>query len=101
MCSACGFPAAPGHWTDAGAATTPDRLRGRLRRAQVLKRVLRAYGLTAHDGMQVSGIQVSTLSGSHEIVRNLEELWPAAERLAGGHIDPLDARFIGAAGGGD
>ena len=33
MCSACGFPAAPGHWTEAGAATTLERLRGRLRRA--------------------------------------------------------------------
>ena len=27
MCSACGFPAAPGHWTDAGAQTPGDRLR--------------------------------------------------------------------------
>jgi len=38
MCSACGFPAAPGHWTEAGAATTLERLRGRLRRAQVLQK---------------------------------------------------------------
>ena len=31
MCSACGFPAAPGHWTEAGANTAPDRLRARFR----------------------------------------------------------------------
>ena len=95
MCSACGFPAAPGHWTEAGAATAPDRLRARFRRAQVLQSVLPAYGLTAHEDTQVTGIQVSTLSGSHAIVRDLSEVWATAERLAGGPVDPLDARFIG------
>jgi hypothetical protein len=95
MCSACGFPAAPGHWTEAGAATPTDRLRARFRRAQVLQAVLPAYGLTAHDGLQVPGIQVSTLSGSHAIVRDLDEVWATAERLAGSAVDPLDPRFIG------
>ena len=95
MCSSCGFPAAPGHWTEAGAATGPDRLRARFRRAQVLQPVLRAYGLTVHDGGLVPGIQISTLSGSQSIVGNLEELWAEAERLTGSFIDPLDQRFIG------
>ena len=98
MCASCGFPAAPGHWTEAGAATAPDRLRARFRRAEVLKSVLPAYGLTAHDGAQVPGIQLSTLSGSHALVRDLEEVWVAAEKLSGGPVDPLDPRFIG---GGD
>ncbi|WP_343713445.1 hypothetical protein [Inquilinus sp.] len=98
MCSGCGFPAAPGHWTEAGAATAPDRLRARFRRAEVLKPVLRAYGLTAHDGGLVPGIQISTLSGHEVLVRDLEELWAAAERMAGRPVDPLDPRFIG---GGD
>lgn len=96
MCSACGFPLAPGHWTEAGAATAPDRLRARFRRAQVLQSVLRPYGLTAHDGMQVPGIQVSTQSGRHALVRDLDEVWATAERLTGNPIDPLDPRFIGA-----
>jgi hypothetical protein len=95
MCSACGFPAAPGHWTEAGAVTAPDRLRARFRRGQVLRSILPAYGLTANDGMQVDGIQVSTHSGSHAIVRDLEEVWTTAERLSGRAIDPLDPRFIG------
>lgn len=95
MCSACGFPAAPGHWTEAGAATAPDRLRARFRRAQVLRSILPAYGLTAHDGAQVPGIQVSTLSGDQVIARDLEEVWVTAERLAGRPVDPLDPRFIG------
>jgi len=95
MCSACGFPAAPGHWTEAGAADAPDRLRARFRRAQVLQSVLAAYGLTAHDGAQVPGIQISTLSGDHTIARDLAEVWVTVERLAGRAIDPLDPRFIG------
>ena len=95
MCSACGFPRAPGHWTEAGAATAPDRLRARLRRAQVLQSILPAYGLTAHDGLQVPGLQVSTRSGQHALVRDLDEVWATAERLTGKPVDPLDPRFIG------
>ena len=95
MCSSCGFPAAPGHWTEAGSATAPDRLRARFRRAQVLQSVLPPYGLTAHDGAQVPGIQIGTLSGNHMIVRDLEEVWAVVERLSGKPIDPLDSRFLG------
>lgn len=98
MCSSCGYPAAPGHWTEAGAANLPDRLRARLRRAQVLQVVLPAYGLTAYDGAQVPGVQISTLSGDHTIARDLSEVWATAERLVGGPIDPLDPRFIGGTG---
>ncbi len=95
MCSSCGYPAAPGHWTEAGASDLPDRLRARLRRAQVLQGILPAYGLAAYDGTQVPGIQISTLSGDHTIVRDLTEVWATAERLTGCPIDPLDPRFIG------
>ena len=95
MCSACGFPAAPGHWTEAGAATAHDRLRGRMRRAQVLQTVLPLYGLKAFDGGEVPGIQISTLSGSQSILRNLDEVWALAEKVSGGPVDPLDPRFIG------
>ena len=98
MCANCGFPAAPGHWTEAGAATVPDRLRERFRRAQVLQCVLRPHGLTAHDGGLVPGIQVSTLSGNQSIVLTLEDVWPLAQQLTGHAIDPLDPRFTGGAG---
>ncbi len=97
MCSACGFPAAPGHWTEAGAADAPERLRARFRRAQVLQSVLPAYGLTAHDGALVPGIQISTLTGDQTIARDLAEVWATAERLCGCPIDPLDRRFTGGA----
>lgn len=99
MCSACGFPAAPGHWTEAGAASPHDRLRARFRRAALLQALLKPYGLTAHDGGQVPGIQLSTLSGAQTILPDLQALWAEAERLAGAPIDPLDPRFLDGADG--
>ncbi len=95
MCSACGFPAAPGHWTEAGSPTPHDRVRAKFRRAQVLQNVLPSYGLKAFDGGVIPGIQISTLSGSETIVRDLDEVWALAEKLSGGPVDPLDPRFIG------
>ncbi len=95
MCSACGFPAAPGHWTEAGAPTAHDRLRAKFRRAQVLQKVLPSYGLKVFEGGEIPGIQVSTLSGSQAILRDLDEVWAMAEKVSGGPVDPLDPRFIG------
>jgi hypothetical protein len=94
MCNACGNPAVPGHWTDAGAATAGDRLRARFQRAALLNKVLRPYGLSAHDGGIVPGIQLSTLSGSTVIVPDLGFLWVEAERILGRPIDPLDPAFL-------
>jgi hypothetical protein len=95
MCSACGYPAAPGHWTEAGAATTSDRLRSRFRRAEVLQKVLSAYGLKAHDGGLVPGIQISNQFGNQMIARDLADVWITAEQWTGTAIDPLDPRFTG------
>lgn len=90
MCSACGYPAAPGHWTEAGAATPHDRLRERFRRVQVLKAVLKGSGITAHDGGVIPGIQVISLSGAQTIVPDLEAVWREVEKLRGRPLDPLD-----------
>ena len=94
MCSACGYPAAPGHWTEAGAANVGERLRARFRRAQILQRVLGAHGLQAHDGGLIPGIQLSTLTGEQVIVRDLAEVWIEAERMSGKVIDPLAPCFV-------
>jgi hypothetical protein len=94
MCSACGYPAAPGHWTEAGAANISDRLRSRFRRAEVLQKVLSAYGLKAHDCGLVPGIQISNQFGNQAIARDLAEVWVTAEQWTGRAIDPLDSRFL-------
>lgn len=89
MCRACGNPAAPGHWTDALALTPGDRLCARFHRAALLNAVLRPYGLTAHDGGLVPGIQIGTLSGAYAIVPDLGALWAEVERLRGKPMDPV------------
>src|SRR3712207_2909827 len=100
MCGTCGFPAAPGHWTEAGLGATPHhRLRARMRRAQVLQSVLPAYGLKVSDDVQTPGITLGTLTGSKVIVATLAELWPAAEAMGDRPVDPLDPRFTGASAG--
>ncbi|MCU0825966.1 MAG: hypothetical protein MUE52_00820 [Tabrizicola sp.] len=58
-------------------------------RAEVLARVLRHYGLTAHDDGVGEGFTLSTLTGASVIVTDPAQLWPTVERLAGRPYDPL------------
>jgi hypothetical protein len=95
MCSACGYPAAPGHWTEAGTANVGDQLRARFRRVQILIRVLSHYGLKTRDGGLVPGIQISTQAGEESNVRDLAEVWVEAERMTGRAFDPLAPCFVG------
>lgn len=95
MCNACGFPTAPGHWTDAGADTPGDRLRMQYRRAQVLKKILSSYGLSASVDGQIPGIQLSSFTGGQKNLRDLEAVWVEAARQIGKPLDPLDPRFTG------
>ena len=88
MCNACGFPARPGHWTDAGLTTPHDRIRARFTRAALLQRVLKPYGLTAHDD-GLTGLRLATLSGASIMVDGLDDLWTKAATLAGRPIDVL------------
>ncbi|NJM81572.1 MAG: hypothetical protein HC844_02975 [Tabrizicola sp.] len=94
MCNACGYPAAPGPWTEAGAATPGDRLRTRFHRVAVLNRILRPYGLSADDGGWVPGLQLGRLTGERVLVGDLGALWQEAERFLGHPIDPLDPRYL-------
>jgi hypothetical protein len=93
MCNACGFPTAPGHWTDAGADTPGDRLRMQFRRAQVLKKILSGSGLTANVDGHIPGLQLASLTGGSVILRDLEALWVEVERQTGRPLDPLAPEF--------
>jgi len=94
MCSACGFPAAPGHWTDAGAQTPGDRLRLRFARLEAVNRLLAAYGLKAWDDGVTPGLQLFAPGGQRELVPDLASLWNVAERMAGQPVDPLSDRAL-------
>ena len=95
MCSACGFPSLPGHWTDAGALHAGSRLRLRFTRLAIINRLLAPYRLTAHDDGATPGLQLMAPGGERVLVADLEALWTEAARLAGAPIDPLSARALG------
>jgi hypothetical protein len=94
MCSACGFPAAPGHWTDAGAQSHGDRLRLRFQRVGTVNRLLKPYGLKAYDDGVTPGLQLFAPGGQRELVPDLDALWAAAARMVGTPVDPLSPRAL-------
>lgn len=94
MCSACGFPAAPGHWTEAGAADPGARLRLRFARLAAVNRLLASWGLRAHDDGATPGLQLYAPGGGCELVPDLDALWAAAARIAGAPVDPLAPRAL-------
>ena len=94
MCNACGFPAAPGHWTDAGSVSAGDRLRLRFARLAVVNRLLAPYGLSARDDGATPGLQLFAPGGEWVLVPDLDALWREASRLARGPVDPMSDRAL-------
>ena len=94
MCNACGNPAAPGHWTEAGAQTGGIRLRAMFHRVSILKRVLKPYGFSVYADGVIPQIQLICPGGARVMVDNLTELWAEVERRQGFAIDPLTTHAV-------
>ena len=117
MCVLCGEFVSQVHWTErhledrarAGGPTKAwggyhrARRRDRLHRAKVANEVLRHYGLKVSDWAG-SKYLLRDKKGRSELVQDLGSLWPAAQKLAGRPLDPLDpalhAALHGAPSGG-
>ncbi|OVE86862.1 hypothetical protein B7W89_24605 [Agrobacterium tumefaciens] len=101
MCSLCGVLGGNEHWADAVArpgvytrtAERIDRRRERARRVVIANRILKHFALTISDWQGTSYV-LSTRTGKTEIIEDLGHLWPAAERLVGRQIDPLDDTLL-------
>ena len=89
MCSACGFPPAVGHWTDAGGATPHERLKIRFARVNLIIKLLKPLGLTATDAGTSPGIQLSNGMGKTIICPTIEDVWMQVEIFTGKSYDPL------------
>jgi hypothetical protein len=99
------------HWTDRhledrARAVAPgsdpieyqrDRRRERAHRVALTREILRHYGLKLDD-WGGSKYVLRDGKGRSEIVQDLGSLWPAAERLAGRTLDPLEPVLIEALG---
>ncbi len=96
MCGLCGALGIEGDWTDVAAVPLPGArtIRAqRLERVQVVNMVLKQFSLVLAD-WEGAKYQLSTRTGSTEIVDNLAQVWQAAERLLGRTCDPLDPVLI-------
>lgn len=89
MCSACGFPPAVGHWTDAGGATPHERHKIRFARVNLINKLLKPLGLTATDAGTSPGIQLSNGMGKTIICPTIEDVWMQVEIFTGKSYDPL------------
>jgi hypothetical protein len=101
MCGLCGVLGGRGHWSDSAAAPavfanrTEAQTRGRERQSRVrlLNTILKHHGIVVKD-CSGSSYLLTSLTGRTAIVETIADLWPAAERLAGRPIDPLDERYL-------
>jgi hypothetical protein len=101
MCALCGVLGGKGHWSDSAAAPavfasrTEPQTRGRERQARtrLLNTVLKSHGIVVKD-WSGSSYLLTGRTGRTAIVDTIADLWPAAERLAGRAIDPLDEHYL-------
>ncbi|WP_027415560.1 hypothetical protein [Aneurinibacillus terranovensis] len=103
MCVLCGESVLNVHWTEK-KRLNPDtdrivgqfqrsRMRERNHRIKLTNQVLKHFGLHLED-WNGSKFLLRNNKGKTEIVHDLGSLWPAAEKLAGRALDPLDPVFL-------
>ncbi len=103
MCVLCGQLVSDLHWTErrfepgglGGLGGERERRRQRFQRTRLVNRVVGHFGLQFHDDWSATTYVVANRKGASELVQNLGQLWPAAERLTGLRLDPLDPQLLG------
>jgi hypothetical protein len=98
MCSLCGTLYSTRHWAEApgsGAAVDARRawMRDRMRRVELLNRVLRPLALEVDDWLGTAYV-LRTRTGESVLCADLATLFSEAERLAGRTLDPLDSDLL-------
>ena len=80
-------------WTTQGAGETARR-RNRRARVRLIGAVLAHYGLEIADDWSATNYVLGDRKGNQQVLVSLAELWPAASRIAGQVLDPLDDRLL-------
>ncbi len=101
MCALCGVLGGKDHWTEPvkreGVYVRFDdpagRRRERARRIREANLILGLFGVSLSD-WQADSYVLSTRTGKSEVVADLAALWPAAEKLVGRPLDPLDPKVL-------
>ena len=93
MCGLCGIFGVSEHWTDsAGADALRSRRAERQHRVRLANELLGLFGLRVSEW--TSRFTLTSRTGRSQIVDHLGAVWPAAERLAGRPLDPLDPAVL-------
>ncbi len=102
MCVLCGQMFNEIHWSERlldpaavsdGAGETTRR-QDRHARTRLIGKVLAHYGLELSDDWSASNYVVGDRKGAQLVVAGVAELWPAAGRMAGRPLDPLDRALL-------
>ena len=101
MCALCGTLGGRDHWIEPHAregvyvrfADPAARRRERTRRIAEANVILGLFGLSLED-WQADTYLLRTPTGKTEWVADISALWPAAERLTGRRLDPLEAQTL-------
>ncbi len=80
-------------WITRGAGETARR-RSRRARIRLCSVVLGHYGLEVVDDWSATNYLLGDRKGNQRVLTSLAELWPAASRMAGATLDPLDDRLL-------
>jgi hypothetical protein len=102
MCILCGDLVGEPHWTERNLQSRPtggfagesDRRQARFRRTRVLNRILGVYQLSVYEDLSGTQYVLGNGKGAQEVVQHVGQLWPAADKLAGRRLDPLDAGLL-------
>ena len=94
MCVLCGDLIGEPHWTEHSGNGETGRRQARHLRTRALGRVLRQYNLTVHEDLSGTQYVVGNGKGAQEVVQHMGQLWPAADRMAGRRLDPLDTGLL-------
>lgn len=102
MCVLCGQMFSEIHWSERlldpafvsdGAGETTRR-QDRHARTRLIGVILSHYGLQVSDDLAARNYVVGNRRGTQVVVAGLAELWPAASRMAGRVLDPLDPALL-------
>ncbi len=102
MCVLCGQMFSEIHWSEllldpervTGGAGETVRRQGRYARTQLISKVLAHYRLDVSDDWSATNYLIGNRKGVQLVVDSLAELWPAAARMAGRPLDPLDPGLL-------
>jgi hypothetical protein len=102
MCVLCGQMFTEIHWSErlldpemvSRGASETIRRQSRFARTRLLCKVMAHYGLDVRDDWSAMNYTVSNRKGTQQVVGSVAELWPAAAKMAGRTLDPLDFALL-------